>query len=72
MEITCQTFNSKVKSIIVTVIMNVEVFKGHRLVQSESKMFMDTESIILVVSSMKIKNDEGLQTNGPFERSLSN
>jgi hypothetical protein len=52
-------FDSKIKNIVNTVTVNREVYNVHRLVNGGVSMFMDTEAIISVVGSMKLKNSEG-------------
>ena len=52
-------FDSKVKNIVNSVTVNSEVYNGQKLVNSGDSMFMDTDAIISVVGTMKVKNSEG-------------
>jgi hypothetical protein len=52
-------FDTKVKNIILSVNIKEEVYNGTKKVNKENKMFMDKDSIRLVMESMKIKNSEG-------------
>jgi hypothetical protein len=52
-------FDSKVKNIVNSVTVNSDVYNGQRLVISGVNMFMDTEAIISVVGTMKVKNSKG-------------
>ena len=52
-------FNVKVKGLVDDTLMDSNVYNGKQKLQSESMFFMDRESIVDCVKSLKIKNSEG-------------
>ena len=52
-------FNVKVRGLVDDSVINENVYNGKLKLQTESRFFMDRDSIIDCVKSLKIKNSEG-------------
>ena len=52
-------FNVKVRGLVDDTVMDRNVYNGKLKLQSESMFFMDYDSIVDCVKSLKIKNSEG-------------